>query len=139
MWANISNARQANKPPEPEHNRHTPMNTQQKKYQRKVRRMNRTRSRMFGTAERPRLSVHRSLKHMRAQIIDDANGTTLVAVNDATLTGTKSERAVGVGKRIAEAAKAKGITTVIFDRGAYRYHGRVKALADSARESGLTF
>lgn len=115
------------------------MNTQQNKFQRKVRRMNRTRSRMFGTAERPRLSIHRSLKHMRAQLINDANGTTIAAVTDATLTGTKTERAVGVGKRIAEAAASQGVTTVIFDRGPYRYHGRVKALAESAREAGLKF
>lgn len=115
------------------------MNTQQQKQQRKVRRTHRARSRLFGTAQRPRLSVHRSLKHMRAQLINDENGTTIAAVNDAKLTGTKTERAAGVGKRIAEAAAAKGVTTVIFDRGPYRYHGRVKALADSAREAGLTF
>jgi len=115
------------------------MNIQQQKLARKIRRMNRTRSRLFGTAERPRLSIHRSLKHIRAQIINDQNGTTLVAVDDAKLTGTKSERATAVGKRIAEAAVAKGIVTVIFDRGPYRYHGRVKALADSAREGGIKF
>jgi large subunit ribosomal protein L18 len=115
------------------------MNTQQNKFQRKTRRMNRTRSRIFGTAERPRLSVHRSIKHVRAQIINDADGKTIVAVDDSKLTGTKSERAMGVGKRIAEAAQAKGVSTVIFDRGPYRYHGRVKALADSAREAGLKF
>jgi large subunit ribosomal protein L18 len=115
------------------------MNTQQQKQQRKIRRTNRTRSRMFGTAERPRLSVHRSLKHIRAQIINDANGTTVVAVDDSKLTGKKSERAAAVGKRIAEAGVAKGVTEVIFDRGPYRYHGRVKALADSAREAGLKF
>lgn len=115
------------------------MNTQQQKQQRKIRRTNRTRFRLFGTAERPRLSVHRSLKHMRAQLIDDQAGTTVGAVTDAQLTGTKTERAAGVGKRIAEVATSKGVTTVIFDRGPYRYHGRVKALAESARAAGLKF
>jgi large subunit ribosomal protein L18 len=90
--------------------------------------------------DRPRLSVFRSSKHIYAQIIDDASGTTLAAASSAALkTGTKSETAAAVGKALAEAAASKGVTQVVFDRGQYRYHGRVKALADAAREGGLDF
>ena len=99
----------------------------------------------LGTAERPRLNVYRSLNHIYVQLIDDLKGATLVSANSAE--GKKGERAAGgnvaaaktVGKSIAERAKAKGIDKVVFDRGGYIYHGRVKALADSAREAGLKF
>lgn len=90
--------------------------------------------------ERPRLSVFRSSKHIYAQIIDDASGTTLASASSSALkTGTKTDTAAAVGKALAEAATAKGVKQVVFDRGQYRYHGRVKALADAAREGGLDF
>lgn len=90
---------------------------------------------------RLRLSVHRSLHHIYAQIIDDSKGETLAAASSVALklSGNKTETAKKVGQAIAEAAKAKGITTVVFDRGSFKYHGRVKALADAAREGGLEF
>lgn len=93
--------------------------------------------------ERPRLSIYRSSKHIYAQIIDDKSGTTLAAASTGALkeeaNGTKTDRAAAVGKALAEAAAAKGVKQVAFDRGQYRYHGRVKALADAAREGGLDF
>jgi large subunit ribosomal protein L18 len=106
---------------------------------------NRIRKKMQGTAERPRLNVYRSLNHIYVQVIDDLNGATLVSASTAE--GKKEERRAGgnvaaakkVGKAIAERAKAKGVTKVVFDRGGYIYHGRVKALADAAREGGLLF
>ncbi len=90
---------------------------------------------------RLRLSVHRSLQHIYAQIIDDRKGQTLAAVSSKSLklSGNKTEVAKKVGAAIAEAAKAKGIAQVVFDRGPFKYHGRVKALADGAREGGLEF
>ncbi len=105
----------------------------------------RIRKKIMGTTERPRLNVYRSLNHIYVQVIDDLNGATLVAANSAE--GKKGEKRTGgnvaaakaVGKVIAERAKAKGITKVVFDRGGYIYHGRVKALADAAREAGLQF
>jgi large subunit ribosomal protein L18 len=105
----------------------------------------RIRKKILGTAERPRLNVYRSLNHIYVQLIDDLQGATLVSANSAE--GKKGERRNGgnlaaakaVGKNIAERAKVKGITKVVFDRGGYIYHGRVKALADSAREAGLQF
>jgi len=105
----------------------------------------RIRKKLLGTAERPRLNVYRSLNHIYVQVIDDLNGKTLVSANSAE--GVKGEGRTGgnvaaakaVGKNIAERAKAKGITRVVFDRGGYIYHGRVKALADAAREAGLQF
>ena len=109
------------------------------------RRHRRIRVTLSGTAQRPRLSVFRSLQHIYAQVIDDTTGTTLVAASTnepttrAEAGGSKSERAKAVGKTIAERAKGKGINTVVFDRGGYMYHGRVKALADAAREGGLEF
>lgn len=108
--------------------------------QMRVRRHLRVRRRITGTAERPRLVVFRSLKHIYAQIVDDAAGRTLMTVSSQVLTeGKKSERSVQVGKAIAEKAKAAGITRVVFDRAGYKYHGRVKAVADGAREGGLEF
>ena len=109
-----------------------------------IRRKLRTRRKVrTAMGERPRLSIHRSSKHIYAQIIDDKSGTTLAAASTGSLkdaaTGTKTDRAAAVGKALAEAAKEKGVTQVAFDRGQYRYHGRVKALADAAREGGLDF
>jgi large subunit ribosomal protein L18 len=105
----------------------------------------RIRKKLQGTAERPRLNVYRSLNHIYVQVIDDMAGTTVVAASTAE--GKKEDRRTGgnvaaakaVGKTIAERAKAKGVTKVVFDRGGYIYHGRVKALADAAREAGLKF
>jgi large subunit ribosomal protein L18 len=106
----------------------------------------RVRSSISGTTERPRLNVFRSLKHIYAQVIDDSQGHTLVAAStvDSELANSlgdksKREQAAQVGKLIAERARAAGIEEVVFDRGGYLYHGRVKALADGAREGGLKF
>jgi large subunit ribosomal protein L18 len=102
----------------------------------------RIRTRIQGTAERPRLNVYRSLSHIYAQVIDDTNGRTLVSAStiaDKIKTGGNLSAAKEVGKLVAERAKEKGITRVVYDRGGYLYHGRVKALADAAREVGLEF
>jgi large subunit ribosomal protein L18 len=100
----------------------------------------RIRTRVAGTDARPRLSVFRSNKFMYAQIIDDTLGKTLVAVNDGQeKTGNKIDRARTIGEKIATAAKAAGITAVVFDRGGFRYTGRIAALAEGARASGLQF
>jgi large subunit ribosomal protein L18 len=89
---------------------------------------------------RPRLSVHRSGRHIYAQIIDDAAGRTVASANTlGSKVGANVEAAVQVGKALADAAKKAGVTTVVFDRGGYLFHGRVKALADAAREGGLEF
>lgn len=110
------------------------------------RRHRRVRAKIFGTPERPRLNVSRSLQHIYAQIIDDTKGHTLVSAStvDPSLrttlkSGGNMEAAQAVGKLLAERAKEKGIVTVVFDRGGYKYHGRVRALADAAREGGLRF
>lgn len=100
----------------------------------------RIRKKVFGTSDAPRLSVFRSNKQIYAQIIDDATGKTLVSAstyNNKAAKGTKIEQAALVGKEIAELAKKEGIEKAVFDRNGYLYHGRVKSLADSARESGL--
>jgi large subunit ribosomal protein L18 len=107
-------------------------------------RHDRIRLTMVGTAGRPRLAVFRSLNHIYAQVIDDASGTTLAAAStvEKELRGskaTKSEEAASIGKLIAERAKAAGIDRVVFDRAGYRYHGRIKSLADAARDAGLDF
>jgi ribosomal protein L18, bacterial type len=104
----------------------------------------RIRQKVKGTAERPRLAVFRSLKHIYAQVIDDRQGRTLVAAssNEKSFgagSGGNIEGARQVGKLVAERAQQKGIKKVVFDRGGYLYHGRVKALADAAREAGLEF
>ena len=105
----------------------------------------RVRAKVSGTAERPRLNVYRSLNHIYTQLIDDLNGVTLAS---ASSFGKKSEEkayggniaaAIEVGKLIAQRAQEKGIKKIVFDRGGYLYHGRVKALADAAREAGLDF
>ena len=107
------------------------------------RRQRRVRAKIFGTAERPRLSVHRTNSHIYAQVIDDVAGNTLVAASslDKAIEGNGGNKAAAraVGKLVAERAKAKGIEEVVFDRGGYVYHGRVQALADAAREGGLKF
>jgi len=100
----------------------------------------RIRGRIFGTNQRPRLSVFRSSKHIFAQLIDDAAGKTLAAASDRYLTeGVKTEKARLVGKDLAEKALKLKIKRVVFDRGGYKYHGRVRALAEGAREGGLDF
>ena len=106
-----------------------------------ARRKHRVRAKISGTAGRPRLSVHRSLKYITAQLVNDEIGVTLLAASDrdGKITGKKSERAKQVGIAIAEAAKAKGITEIVFDRGSSRFQGRVKELADGVREGGLKF
>jgi large subunit ribosomal protein L18 len=116
-----------------------------KKHELRRRRHYRLRRRVEGTPERPRLAVFRSLKHIYAQIIDDADGRTLAAAStmDTGLKGLKTggdlEAAKAVGKLIAERGKEKGVSRVVFDRGGFAYHGRVASLADAAREAGLEF
>ena len=109
----------------------------------RIKRHKRVRAKISGTPERPRLNVFRSGTNIYAQIIDDVNGVTLVSASslekDFACEGTKSDAAKQVGMNVAERAKAKGIETVVFDRGGYVYHGRVKALAEGAREGGLQF
>ena len=110
----------------------------------RVRIHTRTRLKLKGSQERPRLAVFRSLKHIYAQVIDDRQGQTLAAAssgekNSKIGSGGNVAGAKEIGRLIAERAKAKGITRVVFDRGGYLYHGRVKALADAAREAGLEF
>lgn len=103
----------------------------------------RIRERVAGTQERPRLAVFRSLKHIYAQVIDDRAGRTIVAASsdekNATANGGNLAGAKEIGKLVAERAKSQGVTKVVFDRGGYLYHGRVKALAEAAREAGLEF
>ena len=105
----------------------------------RARRHLRVRKNVAGTAERPRLVVFRSLKHITAQIVDDTTGRTMMTVTSVKLEGKKSDKSVQVGKMIAEKAKAAGVSKVVFDRAGYKYHGRVKAVADGAREGGLEF
>ena len=101
----------------------------------------RIRRKVSGTTEQPRLAVFRSVAHIYAQIIDDSKGVTIVAASstekDSKSTGGNVAAAKEIGKRVAERAKEKGIKRVVFDRGGYLYHGRIKALADAAREAGL--
>lgn len=111
----------------------------------RARRIARVRAKVAGTAERPRLAVARTLSHIYAQIIDDLAGKTIAAASDRDISAadakgkTKSEISTLVGKLVAERAKAKGVSNVVFDRRDKRYHGRVKAVADGAREAGLIF
>ncbi|MFC5865163.1 50S ribosomal protein L18 [Acidicapsa dinghuensis] len=102
----------------------------------------RIREKLAGTTERPRLNVYRSLNHIYAQVIDDSNGVTLASASTMAAkikTGGNVAAAKEVGKQVAELALAKGVKKVVFDRGGYLYHGRIKALADAAREAGLEF
>ena len=122
------------------------MRADQIKNVRRGRRSERVRTKLRRISDKPRLSIHRSLKHISAQIIDDVGGRTLAHVTStgkeiaATLKGkTKTQRAAAIGAEIARQAKEKGIEAVVFDRGFTRFHGRVKALADAAREGGLKF
>ena len=119
---------------------------QKTREQQRQRRHRRVRMKVFGTSERPRLNVFRSLENIYAQIIDDTKGHTVISAS--TIDGeivkslgekAKAEAAFEVGKALAQRAKEAGITKVVFDRGGYQYHGRVKALADGAREGGLDF
>ena len=113
-----------------------PKTRQEKRFRRHLR----VRNRVSGTAERPRLVVFRSLKHIYAQLVDDTANRTLATVSDLGIEqGKKGERAAEVGKLIAERAKSAGVTRVVFDRAGYRYHGRIKAVADGARKGGLEF
>ena len=109
----------------------------------RARRHARVRGKVTGTAERPRLNVYRSLNHIYAQVIDDVKGATIAAASstekDFGMTGGNKEAARKVGELIAKRAAEKGITEVVFDRGGYVYHGRVKELAEGAREGGLKF
>jgi len=119
---------------------HAPKTRSQLRRRRHVR----VRQKLAGTAKRPRLVVFRSLKHIYAQLVNDDLGVTLLGVSDAsegvaTDGSGKTARGKAVGKRLAEKAKAAGVTRVVFDRAGYRYHGRVKAVADGAREGGLEF
>lgn len=110
----------------------------------RLRRHTRLRKKLSGTAERPRLVVHRSVRHIHVQLVNDLNGTTVAAASSIEadvrgVPGDKKARSVRVGQLIAERAKAAGIDTVVFDRGGYTYGGRIAALADAARENGLSF
>jgi len=111
----------------------------QKRFKKTIRHT-RVRARVSGDANRPRLAVFRSDKHIYAQIIDDVDGKTLVSASDMDIkSGKKAEKAAEVGQRVAQLAKKRGITAVRFDRGGFKYHGRVKALDEGAREGGLQF
>ena len=115
---------------------HSPKNRQDRRYRRHLR----VRKKVSGTAGRPRLVVYRSLKHIYAQLVDDSGAKTLMTVSDLKIEqGKKAERSTAVGKALAAAAKKAGITRVVFDRAGYKFHGRVKAVADGAREGGLEF
>lgn len=113
------------------------------KYERRARIRRRVRKSITGTSDRPRLAVYRSNKEIYAQIINDEDGKTLASASslekDITKDGTKSDKAKAVGTKLAEKAREKGIEAIAFDRSGYRYHGRVKSLADGAREGGLKF
>lgn len=118
----------------------------ERKREARLKRHLRVRKKVKGTQERPRLSLFKSARHIYAQVIDDEAGRTLAAASSLSLqvlqggkVGDKKERAKAVGKMVAEAAMKADVRKVVLDRGGYRYHGRVKALADSAREAGLEF
>jgi len=117
------------------------MDAARAKRQGRVRRHARVRRRVVGTAERPRLAVFRSNKHIYAQLIDDSAGRTLAAAGSVPIPGDGDKKAAAkrVGSELANKAKAAGIGSVVFDRGGYQYHGRVQALAEAAREGGLDF
>lgn len=125
---------------------HTPVGKSVSEVRRtsRLRRHARLRKKVAGTAERPRLMIHRSARHIHVQLINDATGTTLAAASSIEadvrgVDGDKKARSVRVGQLIAERAKAAGVDAVVFDRGGYTYGGRIAALADAARESGLKF
>ena len=121
-----------------------PIHAPRTRADRRYRRHLRVRKKVTGTAERPRLVVYRSLKHIYAQLVDDQRGVVLLGVSDQlkdlVVSGTgKVARGKAVGQRIAARAKAAGVSKVVFDRAGYRYHGRVQAVAEGAREGGLEF
>ncbi|MFC6269246.1 50S ribosomal protein L18 [Frigoriflavimonas asaccharolytica] len=111
------------------------------KVQKRIRIKRRVRGKISGSSELPRLTVYKSNKEIYAQVIDDVSGTTLAYASSRSLdtTGTKTDVSIAVGKAIAEKAQTAGISSVVFDRNGFVYHGRIKALADSAREAGLKF
>ena len=114
----------------------TPKTREEKRYRRHLR----VRKKVSGTAERPRLVIFRSVKHIYAQLVDDVARRTIATVSSNDIAeGKKTAKSAEVGKRIAARAKEAGITQVVFDRAGYKYHGRVKAVADGAREGGLEF
>ncbi len=115
------------------------MNPQKIKTQKHQRRKARVRAKIFGTSKIPRLSIFRSLKNISVQLIDDENNKTLASANDKNIKGSKTDRATEVGKLIANKAIEKNIKTCVFDKSGYKYHGRVKAIAESARKKGLKF
>ena len=119
------------------------MNRQIIKNVRRTRRKQGIRKQVFGMPDRPRLSVYRSLNHVYAQVIDDLTGKTVASASTRdkgfSATGAKMAEATAVGKLVAQRAKDKGVSKVVFDRNGYLYHGRIKALADGAREGGLQF
>ncbi len=116
---------------------------QRNKEERRVKRHGGIRKRIVGTPERPRLSVHRSLNNLYIQVIDDTSAKTICATSTQTLKadvkGSKSQKAESMGKTFAGKLKEKGIKKIAFDRGGYKYHGRIKALADSLRQAGIDF
>ena len=113
-----------------------PKTRDEKRYRRHLR----VRKKVTGTADRPRLVVFRSLKHITAQLVDDVSRRTILTISSTDLeSGKKTQKSLEVGKRIASRAKELGLTKVVFDRAGYKYHGRVKAVADGAREGGLEF
>ena len=114
----------------------TPKTRDEKRYRRHLR----VRKKVSGTAERPRLVIFRSVKHIYAQLVDDVARRTIATVSSGDIeSGKKAEKSLEVGKRIAARAKEAGISQVVFDRAGYKYHGRVKAVADGARQGGLEF
>lgn len=115
------------------------MNKAKQKNQRLERRHKRVRAKIDGTESRPRLSVYRSVSHVYAQLINDEKGVTLVSANDSEIKSGKNkiEKAFEVGKLLGDRAKEKGVSEAVFDRGTFRYHGRVKSLAEGARMAGL--
>jgi large subunit ribosomal protein L18 len=116
------------------------MRTPKTREERRYRRHLRVRKKVTGTQERPRMVIFRSDKHIYAQLVDDVAGRTIATASSVKVgEGKKTEKAAEVGKQIAAIAKDRGITTVVFDRAGYQYHGRVKAVADGAREGGLEF
>ncbi|MGH7141727.1 MAG: 50S ribosomal protein L18 [Minisyncoccia bacterium] len=116
------------------------MNKAQTKREGRIRRHNRLRTKVSGTKARPRLSIYKSNRYIEVQLIDDTTGTTLLAGSTKEAAGKKkAESAQWLGQTLAERAKSKGITTVVFDRGGFRYAGRIAGLAEAARENGLRF
>lgn len=119
-----------------------PLKNMQISQEKRAKRHRKIRKRISGTADKPRLCVFKSAKHIYAQLVNDEKGKTILALSDADIKKTKEAKvkvAAEVGKAIAKEALAKKIVNVVFDRGGYKYHGRIKALADGAREGGLKF